>query len=73
MKLFIIILIILFIFFIPIPIKFIFSYSSEDYYIKIYKITILSKKRPPKRDDPVVKKEGKFFSNLFTKTYIILA
>lgn len=65
MKLVFIILAILLIFFIPIPIKIIIYYSSADYYIKIYKLTIMSKKRPPKRDEPVVKKERKFFKNIY--------
>ncbi|OOM73450.1 DUF2953 domain-containing protein [Clostridium sp. BL-8] len=66
MKLFFIVLaIIIFLLFMPIPIKIIIHYSPEDYYIKIYKLTIMSKKRPPKRDRPVVKKERKFFSNIY--------
>lgn len=65
MKLFLILFAIFLILFIPIPIKIIIYYSSKDYYIKIYNLTIMSKKRPPKRNKPVVKKEQKFFSGLF--------
>lgn len=65
MNLFIILFVILLILFIPIPIKLIIYYSSEDYYIKIYKLTLMSKKRPPQIDKPVVKKERKFFSGMY--------
>lgn len=65
MKLFFILFFMLLILFIPIPIKLIIYYSSEDYYIKIYKFTLISKKRPPQRDKPVVKKERKFFSRMY--------
>ncbi len=66
MRLFFIILaIIIILLFMPIPIKVIIYYSPADYYIKIYKLTIMSKKKPPKRDKPVVKKERKFFLNAY--------
>jgi len=70
MKLFFIILGILFIFFIPIPIKLSMYFSTVDYYIKLYKITIFSKKKRKKKTDsqnekPIVKKEGKFFSKIY--------
>lgn len=67
MKLIFIIFIISLILFVPIPIKIIIYYSSDDYYIKIYKLTIISKKRPPKRDKPIVKKEHSFFTNVIKK------
>jgi hypothetical protein len=47
---------ILLIFFIPIPIKFSIYYSAEDYYIKLYKIVIVSKKKD------IIKKDIKYKS-----------
>ena len=44
MKLFFIFLVILLIFFIPIPIKFNIYYSTVDYYMKLYGLTLFQKK-----------------------------
>ena len=70
MKLFFIILGFLLIFFIPIPIKLSMYFSTVDYYIKLYKITIFSKEKHKKKTDsqnkkPVVKKEGKLFPKFY--------
>lgn len=72
MKLFFIVFGILLIFFIPIPIKLSMYFSTVDYYIKLYKITIFSKKKRKSKTDsrnskPVVKKEGEFFSKFYKK------
>ncbi|MDR3596714.1 DUF2953 domain-containing protein [Clostridium sp.] len=61
MKLFLIMLGILLIFFIPIPIKFSIYYSAEDYYIKLYKIVIVSKKKDIIKKD-IIKKDIKYKS-----------
>lgn len=65
MKLFIIMLVILLIFFIPIPIKLSIFYSPEDYYVKLYRFTIISKrkvknkKRYSNKNEPAFKKNRK--------------
>lgn len=72
MKLFFILLVILLIFFIPIPIKLNIYYSAADYYIKLYRFTILSKnklenkKKNLNKDEPVIKKKRKYIP-LFDK------
>ncbi|EKQ56344.1 MAG: Protein of unknown function (DUF2953) [Clostridium sp. Maddingley MBC34-26] len=79
MKLFIFIFWILLILIIPLPIKISIYYSTKDYYIKLYKITLVSKKKRANRirydainKKPIIKKERKFLSrfyrNINTKT-----
>lgn len=72
MRLYFIILAILLIFIIPFPIKISIFFSPVDYYIKLYKITIVSKKKREnsKRYDaintkPIIKKERKFLSRFY--------
>ncbi len=71
MKLFIIILVILIIFLIPVPIKFSIYYSTVDYYLKLYKLTIISKKRIRHREKhsdksvTLMKRKSKFFLQLY--------
>ena len=66
MKLFLIFLVILLTFFIPIPIKFNIYYSTVDYYVKLYGLTIISKKKSTliikhHKIKPSIEKEHKFF------------
>ncbi|WP_459482053.1 DUF2953 domain-containing protein [Clostridium saccharoperbutylacetonicum] len=62
MNLFLIVLVILFILFLPIPIKFSIYYSSDDYYIKFYNITLTSKKKDKfKENINLDKKEDDIF------------
>ncbi|MCE5220997.1 MAG: DUF2953 domain-containing protein [Clostridium sp.] len=70
MKLFFIFLMILLIFFIPIPIKFNIYYSTINYYLKLYGLTIISKKKSSHKIkdhkiDFSIKKEHKFFSSFY--------
>lgn len=70
MKLFFIFLVILLIFFIPVPIKFNIYYSTINYYIKLYGLTIISKKKcshiiKHHKVKPSLKKEHKFFSRFY--------
>jgi len=73
MKLFFIFFLILLIFFIPIPIKFNIYYSTINYYIKLYGLTIISKKKSAYKEKhchkvrPSLKKEHKFFSSFYNK------
>lgn len=70
MKLFFILLVILLILFIPIPIKISIYYSTINYYIKLYKITIISKdklkrkKEFSRKIEPTTKKKHKLISKL---------
>jgi hypothetical protein len=65
------VLVILLIFFIPIPIKFSIYYSTVDYYVKLYKLTLISKNKKrsvdkkPKETEPLVKSKSKIFSDLY--------
>jgi len=71
MNLFFIFLVILLIFFIPIPIKFNIYCSTIDYYVKLYGLTIISKKRSKYKGKhspkikPSIKKEHKLFSSFY--------
>lgn len=66
MNLFLIVLVILFILFLPIPIKFSIYYSSDDYYIKFYNITLTSKKKDKfKKNITLDKKEDDIFKILY--------
>src|SRR5471030_2872538 len=65
MNLFFIFLGILLIFFIPIPIKFSVYYSTIDYYLKLYGLTIISKKIFHRKVEAKIKKEDNFFLNLY--------
>lgn len=70
MILFFIFFVILLMFFIPIPIKFNIYYSTINYYIKLYGLTIISKKNLSHiirhhKVDPSLEKEHKFFSSLY--------
>ena len=71
MKLFFIFFVILLIFFIPIPIKFNIYYSTINYYIKLYGLTIISKKKSAYKEKhyhkvkPSLKKEHNFFSSFY--------
>ena len=66
MKLFLIFLVILLIFFIPIPIKINIYYSTVDYYVKLYGLPIISKKKSTlitkhHKIKPSTEKEPNFF------------
>jgi hypothetical protein len=73
MKLFFVLLVILLILFIPFPIKLSIYYSSVDYYVKVYKLTLFSKKKHGikrkhiKRNKPLIKKEHKFFHQFYER------
>ncbi len=73
MKLFFIFFVILLIFFIPIPIKFNIYYSLVNYYVKLYGLTIISKKKSAHKKKryheakPSLKKEHEFFSSFYNK------
>ena len=73
MKLFFIFFVILLIFFIPIPVKFNIYYSLVNYYVKLYGLTIISKKKSVQKKmryheaKPSLKKEHKFFSSFYNK------
>jgi len=73
MKLFFTFFVILLIFFIPIPIKFNIYYSLVNYYVKLYGLTIISKKKSINRKkhyhkaEPSLKKEHKLFSSFYNK------
>lgn len=70
MKLFFIFLVILLILFIPIPIKINIYYSTLDYYVKLYKFTIISKdklrrkKEIARKNELTAQKERKFILKL---------
>ena len=61
MNLFFISLGILLIFFVPIPIKFSIYYSTIDYYVKLYGLTIFSKKKSKRKTEPIIKDHNKIF------------
>ena len=71
MKLFFIFFVILLMFFIPIPIKFNIHYSTINYYLKLYGLTIISKKKSEYKEKhyhkvkPSLKKEHNFFGRLY--------
>jgi hypothetical protein len=65
MNLFFIFLGILLMFFIPIPVKFRIHYSTIDYYVKLYGLTIISKKKSQYKAETIIKKERKFLPNLY--------
>lgn len=71
MKVFLILLVIVLIFVIPIPIKISIYYSKIDYYMKLYKIIIISKKKikhkikPSKGGESAIRKEHKIFADLY--------
>lgn len=77
MKIFL--LIILLIFFLPIPFKFIIHYSKENYYIRLYKFTLLKKEIKKKvieneerREDnkePTKPKKEKRLKKFFKRSY----
>lgn len=71
MKLFLILLVILLIFFTPVPIKFSIYYSDKDYYIKIYRFAIVSKKKDTlkKQIKHEVLHEGKEKFNILSFLY----
>ena len=71
MKLFYVLSVILLIFFMPIPIKLSIYYSTVNYYVKLYTLTLFSKRKNGIKKKALdntktsIKNKHSFFSNIY--------